>query len=85
MFRVQYTEAANDALAGYWLTAPGALRREISQASHRIDQALQAGADTAGESREDPWRVLIDRPLGVSFRVEADGQTVTVARLWLIQ
>jgi len=83
MFRLHYADMAIDTLAELWMAAGPDLRRAMTEASHRIDETLRDEADTAGESRIGPWRVLLDDPLGVIYRVEPDGQTVSVVRIWL--
>jgi hypothetical protein len=69
-------------LADLWVTASSARRAELTRASHQIDQTLRRDADTAGESRAGRWRVLLVEPIGVAYRVDPDGQTVTVSRVW---
>lgn len=85
MFRVRWAEAALDELAALWLQADSALRETITAAAHQIDQQLQANPYGLGESRPEGRRVLFFYPLGVSFRVEQDEQTVSVLHIWRFQ
>jgi hypothetical protein len=85
MFRLRYSRRAKDMLADLWIGATPALRSEITRVSNEIDELLSREADTAGESRGGRWRFLIQDPLGVVYRLERDGQTVSVTRIWLIR
>jgi len=60
-----------------------ALRQAITAASHAIEQSLRNNPHNAGESRSGGRRIVFAPPLAVVFRVEADGQTVTVLQVRL--
>jgi plasmid stabilization system protein ParE len=82
MFRVEWIQSALNELAQIWNQGDSARRAAITTASHRIDQTLEQDPHHAGESRPGGRRVLFESPLGVLFRIEMDGQTVTVLRCW---
>jgi hypothetical protein len=81
MFRVEWFQSAVNELATAWLQADSAERRSITDASQLIERRLQRGARTAGESRSGGRRIIFAPPLAAVFRVEADGQTVTVEQV----
>jgi len=83
MFHVEWLQSALDDLARFWTQADSALRQAITAASHAIEQRLLTDPHNAGESRSGGRRIFIAPPLAVIFRVEADGQTVTVLRVRL--
>ena len=84
MFEVEWLQSAVNELAAIWTLADSSLRQQITAATHLIDQQLQSDPFNTGESRSGGRRVYFAPPLGVTFRVEADGQTVTVLRVWLL-
>ncbi len=83
MFTVRWADEALDELASLWTDAPGAIRRAITVATNQIDQQLRADPMAAGESRPEGRRVFFALPLGITYRIEADKQTVSVLRVWL--
>jgi hypothetical protein len=85
MYRVDWLQTALDQLAAIWTSADSTLRQAITAASHQIDQQLQADPISPSESRPGGRRVLFASPLGILFRVEADGQTVSILRVWLFR
>lgn len=85
MFRVRWKRSAVNELANLWTQANAVQRQAITGASHRIDQQLQADPYAESESRPGGRRILLVAPLGVTFRIEADGQTVSVLRVWLFR
>jgi hypothetical protein len=78
MFLVEWLQTALDELADIWNRADSALRQAITAASHDLEQRLQNDAAHEGESRAGSERFVFVPPPGVTFRVEPDGQTVTV-------
>jgi hypothetical protein len=78
MFRVRWAKRALDQLADLWNRAAPPDRRAITQASHEAEQRLRRNAPSEGESRPRGRRILFVPPLAVTFRVEPDGQTVSV-------
>jgi len=85
MYRVQWLQTALDQLAAIWLSANSVLRQAITAASHQIDQHLQADPFTESESRPGGRQIFFLPPLGILFRVEADGQTISILRVWLFR
>jgi hypothetical protein len=85
MYRVEWIQSALDELATVWMQADSTLRRAITRTANRMEQQLQADPLGTGESRPGGRRILLQSPLGISFRLEPDGQTVTVLRVWLFR
>jgi hypothetical protein len=85
MFAVRWEETALEELTTAWLQGDSSLRRFITRASHQIDQRLRTDPLAASESRPGGRRVLLSAPLGITFRIEADGRTVSVLRTWVFR
>lgn len=85
MFQVEWLQSALDELAAIWMNADSGLRQAITAAAHQIDLILETDPLGESESRPEGRRVLFVSPLGLTFRIEADGQTVTVLRVWLFR
>ena len=83
MFRVRWARQALNELAQAWAGADAATRKEITSASHAIDQQLSADPFHTGESRSPGRRIAFFPPLVVTFRVEAVRQTVSVSLIRL--
>lgn len=83
MFRVRWERRALNELALLWSQADSAVRQAIAPAAHEVDQRLQNDPHNEGESRSGGRRVLFVGPLVVLFRVEDDGQTVSVLQVRL--
>ena len=77
-YDVVWLPAAEQELAAVWTAS--ARRNEVTRAVAEIDRQLEAAAPSAGESRSGGRRILIERPVGVIFRVL--GRTVLVSRVW---
>ena len=54
-------------------------------ADHEIEKQLTSNAGTVGESRSRGRRVLFVPPLGIMYRIEPDGYTVSVLRAWVFR
>jgi hypothetical protein len=78
MFRVRWSNRALAQLAELWNQASQPDRWSITQANHEAELRLRRNAPTEGESRPRGGRLLFVPPLGITFRVEPDGQTVSV-------
>ncbi len=78
---VVWVPTAESELAAFWLD-PG-IRKTVSHAANRIDQALHQRPEAVGESRELGLRVAIEIPLGVTFRILPDDRQVQVLDVWL--
>jgi hypothetical protein len=85
MFRVRWQESALNELTTLWMGANSILRQGITAASNQTDQRLQTDPLGEGESRPERRRILFNPPLGITFRVEEDEQTVSVLRVWLFR
>jgi plasmid stabilization system protein ParE len=85
MFRVRWEEAAENELTTLWTDAESALRQLITETVSQIDRQLEADPLAQSESRSEGRRILFSSPLGILYRIEADGQTVTVLPVWLFQ
>ncbi len=84
MFRVGWKKSALDELASIWLRANKRQRKEITQASHKIDQQLRDDPANFGESRPNGRRIGFEAPLGVLFKVDAPQRIVRVLQVWQI-
>ena len=82
MFQVEWLESALNELARLWTQADSQLRKDITQATRQSDVLLQQDPIGNSESRPNGRRILFVSPLGIIFRIEPDGQTVTVLRVW---
>ena len=85
MFRVRWEKTALNELSTLWIGAESIMRQQITTATHQIDQQLQADPLGQSESRPGGRRILFASPRGITFRVEQDGQTVSVLRVWLFR
>lgn len=85
MFRVRWKRSARNELADLWMRANSMERQAITAASHTIDQQLRTDPLGQSESRPLGRRILFVPPLGLIFRIENDGQTVSVLRLWIFR
>lgn len=83
MFRVRWGRRALDELTNLWTQADSATRRAITSASYTVDQRLRHSPQQEGESRSRGRRITFVPPLAVIFRLEADGQTVSVLQVRL--
>jgi hypothetical protein len=78
MFRIRWERRALNELADLWAKGDSAERRAITAASHTIEQRLRRDPLNEGESRSGGRRITFAPPLAVTFRIEADGHTVSV-------
>jgi hypothetical protein len=85
MYRVEWLQFAVDELTRLWTQADSALRQALTAASHQIDQRLERDPLNEGEGRPGGRRILFAPPLAVTYRIEADGQTVTVLAIRLFR
>ena len=79
-YRVEWVPSAVDSLALIWMAT--AEREAVVLAGHRIDTLLTTDPHRLGESREDGFRILIERPLTVYFEVIQDDLKVRVLRVF---
>jgi hypothetical protein len=85
MFQVEWLQSALDELARLWIQADSTLRQALTAAAHEVDQRLQRDPVNEGESRPGRRRIMFVPPLAVTFRLEGDGQTVTVVEIILFR
>lgn len=83
MFRIEWVQSALDELSDLWLLADSTQRQAITAATHSLEQRLLSDPANEGESRAGNRRITFVSPLAVRFRLEADGQTVTVLQVRL--
>ena len=57
-------------------------RNLVTTSAHAIDKTLATNSEDAGESREEDFRVLLETPLGVIFKVSEADRMVVVVAVW---
>jgi hypothetical protein len=77
---VTYRPTAESILAELWNVGPD--RAEVTAAANRIDWLLRHHPLDAGEAREDNERILVERPLAVSYTVSEPDLMVSVFDVW---
>jgi hypothetical protein len=82
MFRVEWLREAVGELAEIWTRADSASRQTITQATHALDQELQADPFRQSESREEDVRILFVHPLAVLFEVDPRQRIVWILHVW---
>jgi len=85
MFRVRWEKRALNELSMLWTAADPVMRKIITAATNQIDEQLGADPMANSESRPGGRRILFASPLGITFRVESDGKTISVLRVWLFR
>ena len=85
MYHVRWEDSAVAELADIWTKADSPLRHIITKVTRQIDRQLQADPLATSESRPEGRYVLFGAPLGITFRIEDDGRTVSVLRVWLFR
>jgi hypothetical protein len=85
MYDVRWEDSALAELADIWTEADSPLRKVITTVTRQIDLQLQADPLLTSESRPGGRYVLFASPLGITFRIENDGRTVSVLRVWLFR
>jgi plasmid stabilization system protein ParE len=78
-YTVIWVPSAEGQLAEIWMAAGD--REAVTVASDRIERTLADAPTTAGESRPDGFRILIELPLVVYFQVIEDDRLVRVLRV----
>jgi len=77
-YTVVWEKKAQDKLAQEWLDANSPWRADITAAAQKIEAALKASPEEAGESRLPDRRIMIEYPLVVLFKVLCDDRLVQV-------
>jgi hypothetical protein len=85
MFRVEWVQEAVDELAELWLEANSTSRQTITEATHALDQELQADPFRQSESREGDVRILFASPLAILFEVDPDQRLVWILHVWMFR
>lgn len=85
MFQVDWFEAALNELATLWMESDSGLRQVITEATNRLDQALETNPLSQGESREGNRRITFAYPLGVKFAVSRAALRGLVLHVWDIR
>jgi len=82
MFSVQWAPSALRDLAEFWADADSSTRLHITKAVREIDRILENNAESAGESRDPGFRILLVAPLGVEYALHVPEKSVYVIRVW---
>jgi len=82
MMTVRWKDTAVDELTAIWTAADSAARRIITAAVDRIDRDLKVDPIGNSESRGGGVRIYFAPPMGATFHIESDGQTVSVLHVW---
>lgn len=69
-----------DELAILWSNP--SLRTAVTNAADRIDLLLSEHPTEVGESRSNDRRILLESPLGVTYRIKDADMKVYVLRVW---
>lgn len=84
-FWIRWAKAAVNELTDLWLQADSNMRQRITKAADQVDRELIRDPIGKSESRANGRRIAFFPPLGVTFRIEADGKTVTLLHVWLFR
>ena len=82
MFRVEWLQEAVSELADVWIKADSPSRQSITEATHTLDQELQADPFRQSESREGEVRILFADPLAVLFEVDPRQRLMWILHVW---
>ena len=82
MFRVEWLREAVSELADLWIKADSPFRQVITEATHALDQELQADPFRGSESREEEVRTLFSDPLAILFEVDPQQRIVWILHVW---
>jgi hypothetical protein len=79
-YTVTWEPEAEQALAAIWTSARDPVA--VTAAADQIDWLLERDPLSEGESRDDPYRIMIVSPLGVTFEVDETSREVWVYHVW---
>ncbi len=82
MWQVHWLQEALDDLTRIWTAADSQRRKEITQATHALDQELQTDPLANSESRDEGERALFVYPLGAQIEVDLEQRMVWVLHVW---
>jgi plasmid stabilization system protein ParE len=79
-YTVLWTHDAEEDLGDIWIDAYD--RNAITQATHRMDQALRNDPHLQRESREGNVRIVFESPLAAHIEVAQEDRKVFVITVW---
>jgi len=79
-YTVVWVPAAERRLTTLWTEASD--RQSVSNAADKIDELLGKWPLAVGESRSGDVRILLQKPLGVLYRVSENDRRVVVGHVW---
>jgi hypothetical protein len=82
MFSVRWVPSALRDLAEFWADSDSETRQQITDAVREIDRTLETDAETAGESRDRGFRILLVSPLGVEYVIRDSERSAFVIWVW---
>jgi hypothetical protein len=82
MFSVRWVSSALRDLAEFWADSDSETRQQITETVREIDRILETDAETAGESRDPGFRILLVAPLGVEYVIRDSERSAFVIRVW---
>jgi len=82
MYTVAWLPEAALEFANVWLHLDPNQQAAVLAELKVFKQALVADPFGHGESREHGTRVMFEAPLGIRYRLEGDGYTVSILRVW---
>jgi plasmid stabilization system protein ParE len=78
MYRIRWARSALQELAAIWNAGDADSRKAVTAASDAVERRLERDPMSDSESRSRGRRVTFAPPLTIIYRVERDGQTVSV-------
>ena len=82
MFSVRWVPSALRDLTEFWADSNSDTRHQITESVREIDRTLERDAETAGESRDPGFRVLLVTPIGVEYVIRDSERSAFVIRVW---
>jgi hypothetical protein len=83
MFRLRWEERAMNELAAVWLKSESQRRAAITGATSQIEKLLLDDPIWWSEPHAHGRRIIYVPPLGVTFRIEENGEVISVLGAWL--
>ncbi len=82
MYSVEWLPSAALEFADIWLPLTAEQQAAILAALAVFKQALTTDPLGHGESRDHGHRVMLEAPLGIRYRIERAGYTVSILQVW---
>jgi len=82
MYNVEWLPAAALELADIWLALGADQQAAVLAALAVFKRALTNDPFGHGESRDQGHRIMLEAPLGLRYRVDRDGYTVSILHVW---